>query len=274
VDSLISRREGFATVSSTNDVVRGWLAGGTPEVCVAVADGQTAGRGRDGRRWTAPPGTGLLVSLGFRPTWLSPQEVWQIGAVASLAMADAAEVEAGLPGGTIQLKWPNDLVIVGPEGSGFRKLGGVLGETEGLGTADPRLVIGVGLNVDWAAVDFPAELAPTMTSLRETAGAVGGGADKLARGALLERFLDRLEARVRALRAGRFDGLGWTVRQATTGRYIRLETPGGTQQVRATGVDVVTGALIVADVDAEGGERRVHVGEVVHVRPVTTTSAV
>ena len=72
---FIARQERFAVVGSTNDVVRGWLAEGTPEVCLAVADEQTAGRGREGRTWVAPAGGALLLSLGFRPTWLAPDQV-------------------------------------------------------------------------------------------------------------------------------------------------------------------------------------------------------
>ena len=264
---FLARRERFASVGSTNDVVRAWLADGTAEVCLAVADEQTAGRGREGRRWSAPPGAGLLASLGFRPVWLSPSEVWQLGAVASLAMAEAAETEAGLPAGRIRLKWPNDLVIASAADDGFRKVAGVLGETEGLGTSDPRVVIGLGLNADWAPADFPPDLATTMTSLREASGA---GVDL---GRLLERFLDRLEARIHALHGGRFDGLGWTVRQATTGRTVRLETPAGADDVRAIGVDVVTGALVVAAPTSAGGERRVLAGEVRHVRLAKSTPA-
>src|SRR6185503_18578150 len=63
--SFLSRRERFDRVGSTNDVVRAWLGEGTPEVCLAVADEQTAGRGREGREWVAPPGRALLLSLGF-----------------------------------------------------------------------------------------------------------------------------------------------------------------------------------------------------------------
>jgi BirA family biotin operon repressor/biotin-[acetyl-CoA-carboxylase] ligase len=259
MDSLITRREWFDRVGSTNDVVRGWLADGIPEVCVAVADEQTEGRGREGRQWVAPSRAALLLSLGFRPVWLSPPEVWQLGALTSLAMAEAAEWASGLPAGTIQLKWPNDLVIATPAG-GLRKVAGVLGETEGLGTRDPRVVVGIGINVDWAAADFPPDLASTMTSLRE---ASGGAMDNEP---LFEQFLDRLEARLRALRAGRFDRLGWTVRQATTGRPIRLETPGGVEDVDAIGVDVVSGALIVADATSAGGERPILAGEVTRVR--------
>ena len=67
---FLARRERFARVGSTNDVVRAWLDDGAPEVCLAVADEQTAGRGRDGRTWTAPPGAGLLV-LGRLPADLA-----------------------------------------------------------------------------------------------------------------------------------------------------------------------------------------------------------
>src|SRR5215207_2646404 len=138
VTQLLARQERFAVVGSTNDVVRGWLADGTPEVCLAVADEQTAGRGRDGRTWVAPRGHALLLSLGFRPTWLPPERVWRLAAITSVAMAEAAESLAGVAAGSIRLKWPNDLVV--GDGAGIRKLAGVLGETAGLGTADPCAV--------------------------------------------------------------------------------------------------------------------------------------
>ena len=118
----------------------------------------------------APRDAALLLSLGFRPAWLAPDAAWRLAAIISLAMADAAEATAGLAPGTIRLKWPNDLVVEGPGGAGVRKLAGVLGETDGLGGPDPRVVVGIGINTDWAAADFPPELAASMTSLREIAG--------------------------------------------------------------------------------------------------------
>jgi BirA family biotin operon repressor/biotin-[acetyl-CoA-carboxylase] ligase len=278
---FIARQERFASTSSTNDVVRGWLVDGTPEVCLAVADEQTAGRGRAGRQWVAPPGAALLLSLGFRPDWLEPDRVWRLAAIMSLAMADAAEEVAGLPDRAIRLKWPNDLVVeldgaatatlddLSGEAAraaldapaDVRKVAGVLGETDGLGTAEPRVVVGLGINADWAARDFPPDLATTMTSLRE---ASRGRPIDLAM--LLDAFLGRVEVRLEALRGGRFDVADWTERQLTTGRTVRLERAGTTETVRAIGVDVSTGALVVADPDAPDGERQVLVGEIRHVR--------
>ena len=249
---FISRRERFAVVASTNDVVRDWLAAGTPEVCLAIADEQTAGRGREGRAWVAPPGAAVLLSLGFRPGWLPPDRVWQLAALVSLAMARGAEDVTSVPAGTVSLKWPNDLVVA--SGSGLRKIAGVLGESDGLGTADPRVVVGIGVNTDWEAADFPRELAGTMTSLREVAGLA------IDHEALLDVFLAELEAAVDALRSGEFDGETWAARQATTGREIDLIAPDGSRTtVRATGVDRTSGALLI-------GDRAVLVGEVDHVR--------
>lgn len=271
MSEFLARQERFAVVGSTNDVVRDWLASGTPEVCLAVADEQSAGRGRDGRRWTAPAGSALLLSLGFRPTWLPAERVWRLAATVSLAMADAAEEVAGLPDGAIRLKWPNDLVAetvgaaipVPPQApTDVRKLAGVLGETAGLGGHDPRVVVGLGLNTDWATGDFPAELASTMTSLRGASH--GRPIDHVA---LLDAFLGRLEVRIEALRGGRFDVADWTSRQLTTGRDVILVAPdGAVRTVRALGVDAASGALVVEDATAVDGERLVVVGEIRHVR--------
>lgn len=280
---MFSRVERFGSIGSTNDVVRRWLADGVPEVCVAVADEQSTGRGRHGRTWQAPPGAALLLTAGFRPAWLAPERTWRLGATVALAMADAAEDAAGLPVGAIRLKWPNDLAVelggprallvgdLSPAAAAdrlaapldLRKLAGVLGESEGLGTDEPRVAVGVGINADWAATDFPAELAGSMTSLREASAG-----RPIDREALLRGFLDRLEGRIEALRAGFFDVGGWAERQATTGRKVVLEQPDGSasEPVLAAGVDGATGALLVEDPASSGGERAVHAGEVVRVR--------
>ena len=301
---FFSHQEHFALVASTNDAVAGWLAQGTPEVCLATADEQVRGRGREGRTWTAPAGSSLLLSLGFRPAWLSPERTWRLAAVVSLAMADAAEEVAGLADGAIRLKWPNDLVVefertpapdadatemggeAGTEAGGeagteargeagtpagldagriarpesaIRKLAGVLGETSGLGTGDPRVVIGIGINADWRREDFPPDLAAGMTSLRDASG--GRPVDRVH---LLDAFLGRLEARVEGLRRGHFALSDWQERQVTTGRLVDLVYPDARRvTVAALDVDARTGGLVVDDA---GTERVIHSAEILHVR--------
>ena len=155
-------------------------------------------------------------------------------------------------------------------GGPIRKLGGVLGETDGLGTDDPRVVVGIGLNAGWARDDFPAAIAPAMTSLHEASGG-----RPIERALLLDGFLSRLEARVEALRAGRFPMDDWTTRQITTGRIVRLEGHGSEpEEARALGLDPATGALLVADPAAPGGERAVHAGDVTHARLAGAASAI
>ena len=147
-------------------------------------------------------------------------------------MCDAAEDTAGLPVGAVRLKWPNDLVIetggpkallvgdltpeaarpASPRRSSCASWPASWARRDGLGTDDPRVVVGIGINADWARDDFPPDIAATMTSLREASGG-----RPIDREALLAAFLDRLEARVEALRAGYFDIADWTGRQATTG---------------------------------------------------------
>lgn len=263
--SWLSRLEWFDAVGSTNDVVAGWLRHGTPEVCVAVASEQTAGRGRNGRTWTAPPGTALLCSLGFRPTYLDPGSLWQLAAIVSLAMAEAAEGAARLAPGTIRLKWPNDLVVASRSehgGQPIRKLAGVLGETNGAGTDDPQAVIGIGVNVDWDPAEFPAALATDMTSIAEL---VPGARTTAA--TLLDAFLGTLEPRFEALRAGHFPADAWRERQLTNGSVVRLERPDGSAEtVRAIDVDAGSGALVVESLLGERPPRTITVGEIRHLR--------
>ena len=159
---------------------------GTPEVCLAIADEQTAGRGRAGRTLAGAPRLRLLISVGFRPTWLPPDRVWQLAAVVSLAMARPARSSPRCPG-TVRLKWPNDLVVESATASASLQASSE--RRPGSGTSDSRAVIGIGVNADWSRADFPTDLADTMTSLRELARATVRSAARLR-----DAFLVRLEA--------------------------------------------------------------------------------
>ncbi len=125
------------TGSTNADLLRA-AAAGAPDRTVLVARHQTAGRGRLDRRWDAPHGANLLVSLLFRALPEHPHELTQRVA---LAAVDAADAVAGVRAG---LKWPNDLLL------GGAKLAGVLAEAGATGGKLDHVVVGIGVNVGWA----------------------------------------------------------------------------------------------------------------------------
>jgi BirA family biotin operon repressor/biotin-[acetyl-CoA-carboxylase] ligase len=170
------------SLPSTTDAARDWLAGGGPSGLVVMAGEQTAGRGRRGRAWVSPPGTGLYLSAGLvLPSALAPYLTF-LGAV---AVAEALR-DRGI---AAEICWPNDVEVKG------RKIAGVLAETRGDGGPRIHAVIGVGLNVSQRDADFPAEIAGRATSVRleaDDAGGIGSWAAALLAG--LDRLLGDLEA--------------------------------------------------------------------------------
>ena len=251
--AFLSRVERFGSVDSTQRIVRAWLEAGTPEVAIAVADEQTAGRGRQGRTLDRAAAAALLLSAGFRPANLPLRHGWRLAATVSLAMLDAAEAAAGLRDDALRLKWPNDIVAAYPDGR-LEKVAGVLGETVAVGDLVDWSVVGIGVNVDWAAADFPPDLKPTMTSLREMAGR------PVDREQLLDEFLARLEPRYESLRQGTFDAATWSARQVTTGAQVEVDIGREVVTARATGVDPDSGALLV------DGHPPIDSGEVIRCR--------
>jgi BirA family biotin operon repressor/biotin-[acetyl-CoA-carboxylase] ligase len=257
-DDFVSRLERFASLGSTQEVVRDWLHDGEAEVCIAVADTQSRGRGRLDRRWQDRPGRALLVSAGFRPTSLPASQGWRLSAIACLAMRAAADELLGPIPARLAVKWPNDLAAI--ESGSMRKLGGVLAESALDGDRLATAVVGLGVNVDWPAADFPSDLAATMSSLSEVAGGRG-----IEREPLLAAWLRQLEWRYGALLDGRFDVAEWAEAQATTGAEVELQTSEGRLLGIASGVDETSGALLVR-VAGESGSRAVTSAEVLRCR--------
>jgi BirA family transcriptional regulator, biotin operon repressor / biotin---[acetyl-CoA-carboxylase] ligase len=142
-----------------------------PEGMLVVADEQTAGRGRLGRRWLAPAGTSLLCSLQLRPP-LRPERLPELPGVAAHACAEAIAAVSGLEP---EVKAPNDVLVRG------RKVAGVLAEAR-----DERVVLGVGVNVNVAESHLPADVDVPATSLLVATGHRFDRADLLVE--LLERF--------------------------------------------------------------------------------------
>ena len=147
------------------------VAPDAPEGTVVVAGEQTAGRGRLGRRWLAPPGTSLLCSVQLLPR-IDPQRLPELTGVAAHATAEAIEAVTGL---APEIKEPNDLLI------GGRKVAGVLAEAR-----EERVVLGIGINVNLPTSELPTDVA---TSLLVETGR------ELDRAELLTELLDRLEQR-------------------------------------------------------------------------------
>jgi BirA family biotin operon repressor/biotin-[acetyl-CoA-carboxylase] ligase len=233
----------FESIDSTNRYVLDEARAGAPQGLVAVAEHQTAGRGRLGRTWEAAPGSSLLVSVLLRPE-LPVDRLALLTLATGLALADALETEAGVTAG---LKWPNDLVI------DDKKLAGLLAEADVSAGAARAVVIGAGCNL--TADAFPPELAAQATAVEVEAG------HPVERDVLLAAFLDALAARL--------DDLGATLddaraRSATLGRRVRIERPGDELLVGEATALADDGSLIVRD-DATR-EHAVAVGDVVHLR--------
>ena len=227
----------FAELDSTNRYLVDEARAGAPAGVVAVADHQTAGRGRLGRTWVAPPGASLLASVLLRPTVPAEQRHLLVAA-AALAIAEAVEATTGVVAG---LKWPNDLLV------GERKLCGILAEAAG-----DALVVGLGVNVEWS--DVPPELTAVATACNLEGGR------PTERRALLDAFLARYSERLADLDAARAD---YEARLVTLGRPVRVEQPHRELVGVARGIDDAGRLLVERD---DGSLESVAVGDVVHVR--------
>lgn len=207
----------YRRTDSTNARLRELAAAGAPHGTVATADEQEAGRGRQGRVWFAPPGSGLLYSALLRPLGERPL----LPLAVPLAVAEAAESLAPRRCG---LKWPNDVWV------GERKLAGVL--IEGRPHADGGwAVIGIGVNVALIDDEFPAELRGAATS-------IGNGASVAeARHALNEALGEWIEAAPERVLAA------FRERDLLRGRRLRWQGGAGT----AAGIDDAGHLLVDAD---------------------------
>jgi len=213
---------------STNDEARRLARAGAPEGTLVIAEFQTAGRGRLARRWLAPPGSSLLMSLVFRPS-LAPHQVQRLTMACGLAIADAVKGETGLEAG---LKWPNDVVFEGG------KAGGILTEVEFAGQRIDSVVVGIGLNVNLDPGRLPQDLLVPATSLSRECGR------EVARLPLLWALLRAVEARYVALQAGYSPHGEWAERLVTVGQRVTVSAAGTELEGVAEGVEE-EGALLV-----------------------------
>lgn len=192
---------------------------------VHVATGQTAGRGRLGRRWSSAPGEGLYMSVVLLP----PPPPWPAPALtiaAGLAVLDAAHA---LGAREAELDWPNDVVVCGA------KLAGILVETRGLDAARPHYVVGIGVNVLQRTFDeeLVRERAVTSLALQGCAASVADATSALL--ATLARRFDDVPARAAELAREYVRAAGWL------DRIVRVRTSTGTDEGRLLGISLEHG---------------------------------
>lgn len=222
---------------------------------VSIAEHQTGGRGRRGRRWQSPPGGGIWLSV----SWLfdrQPPELTALGLAAGLAVRRAL---AGAGVGSVMLKWPNDLV------HGDRKLGGLLAELRAESQGPAFVVVGAGVNWQIPRVlrDGIAQGGGlSVTDVSELCGA--DGVERPARTSVAAAIVAELGELLAGYEAMGFQGWRdeWTEADALFDRPVRVEAGGGSLAGTARGVDR-DGALVV---ETPGGRQRVIAGDV-SVRP-------
>lgn len=242
-----------STQARALDMVESAGGAGGSDGLVVIAGAQTAGRGRQGRRWVSPAG-GLWMSVVAEPG--PPAGVATlVPLAAALAMADAVRDAAGV---WTDLKWPNDLLVEG------RKVAGMLVDASaGAGSnAIDAVVVGAGVNlaVDAAAIDACAG-APRGHAGAASLSAPGPGGGPATDPALLARaFIERLEAELFGLEGAGWEGVArrWEARSSMIGRAVEARHGGCTIRGVAAGVDA-DGALLVRQ---EGGTARIVAGDV------------
>lgn len=225
----------FFETDSTNRVAMELAYAGEEEGVVILAETQTAGRGRAGRKWHSEQGTGIYVTLLLRPR-LSPVHAPLLTMLAGLSLHSAILAQTGL---NAELKWPNDILIDG------KKLGGILTEMHAEPSQVRFVIVGIGLNVNQEK--FPSELSGIATSLRKESGKIHSRLELLVR--LLREFETDYN---RFLREGpsyvveRFA----EVSQFAAGKRVRVETGRDSYSGKTAGLSV-DGLLLVKKDDGE-----------------------
>ena len=235
----------FEEVESTQNIARNLAAEGAPHGTTVIAETQSAGRGRMGRGWHSPPGVNLYTTIILRPT-IPMADVPRLSLVAGVAAAEALEDVAP---GIVQLKWPNDVWLNG------RKAGGIIAEavTNRAQRLD-SVLLGIGLNLNLAADDVPAEIRDRAISVLI---ATGHRCDRVA---VANSLFTRLniwydETVTRGFAVVRPH---WERYSALTGKRVTVVDAGTREEGIVTGIDS-DGALLL---ETSNGTRRIIAGDV------------
>ena len=198
----------FQETTSTNDVIEKLARDGVKEGVVIFAESQTRGRGRLGRKWLSPAKKGLWFSVLLRPS-LRPDEITQITVVSATALRRAIHLQTQL---SPQIKWPNDILVSG------RKTAGILTELNAEVDRVNYVILGIGVDVNLSAADFPADLKKTATSLRTELG------KPLSRADLAVAILRELDEDYARVCSGQFQTVAdeWEKHCGTLGHNVAI----------------------------------------------------
>jgi BirA family biotin operon repressor/biotin-[acetyl-CoA-carboxylase] ligase len=234
-------------IGSTNIRAKTLATQGAPEGTVVIAERQTMGKGRMGRTWSAEPGLGLWVSLILRPR-VGAAQLAVITILTAVAMCRAVKDITGIQ---LQVKWPNDLLYSG------RKLVGILAELNGEVDRVNYLILGIGLNVNHSAADFPPELTDKATSLRMIRE------EPQDRKLILQGFLREFETEYLRLGTGQLTELIDYARanSATLGRRVTINQGFG-RMVTGKAVDLDWDGSLWLE-DPSGQRIKVYSGEII-----------
>lgn len=243
------------TGSTNADLAAGFRGGEVHDGTVLVSDFQSAGRGRQGRTWTAPPGSGIAMSVLIEPD--APEARWTwLPLIAGLAVADALRAVGDV---AAALKWPND-VLVGEE-----KICGVLAERVA-GPSGIGCVLGMGINVHLRRDELPVPTATSLALLRPELSHVRNEliATTLA---LMDLWLGRWESAVPETRSPTTHPTqlhsAYVKRSSTLGRRVEVHTGAGRLVTGLAEAIDEDGRLVVA---TDGGREHFAAGDVTHLR--------
>ena len=242
----------YDQVSSTNDLALQCGIDGAQEGTLILAENQTQGRGRHGRRWHAPPGSSILASIILRHR-LRADQVGLPNLIGAVAIATAINELTDLP---TQIKWPNDVLIQG------KKVSGVLTELEYDRHRQPFFVMGFGVNVNTTRADLPEELRASATSVQIESNT------ETSRVVLLQAILHRLEENYLRLKHNDIEPIIATANSLSYrfGDWIQIKTSDGAFRGQVEMIDQDGGLLLK---DMNGNRQKFLVGEVLQTERAT-----
>lgn len=235
----------FADTDSTNDRAHDLAKKGAAEGTVVIAESQQAGKGRLGRRWTSPAGVNLYASIILRPP-IAPRYASQLTFLSAAAVARAIVENTGL---NPTVKWPNDVLIDGC------KVAGLLNEMDAETERIRYLILGIGVNVNMQAEQFPDDLRYPASSLAIASGRT------VSRLLFTQTLLTHLDLLYDQYRQDGFKPIlqAWQDFFILTGRQVEVDCQGRLLQGRVSGLDE-DGALLLQT--ADGRQERVLAGDV------------